>query len=372
MTQQYVTHKHIFTSLVRELNQLLDGEVIITNEAGVIMASTDSKRIGTFHEGAKIAMEKKHRMNMTGERSRKLEGVRKGVVLPILIHEEPIAVLGITGEPQSVEPQATLVKKVAELFIQDSMQQMNLEKQARDLEFFVYDWLHRKADAQSLMERAEFFHINIEAYHQVILCEVKEKDVHLTYQDIESIRMLWDQKGDALIVRWGLGKWLLIVKDISDKTLKQQLKQFIQVVHQHMDMHIIVGCGQSVVPEELPLSFEQATRAAEIADINRPLVFEEDMRLEMLLSELDTKTKKQFVARTIRALEKETFLIETLKAWFENNMSISKAATHLHVHKNTLHYRLKRVEQLTGLKTDQVEDLVQLYLGYLLLGKFHP
>src|SRR5690625_2324327 len=242
MTQQYVTHKHIFTSLVRELNQLLDGEVIITNEAGVIMASTDSKRIGTFHEGAKIAMEKKHRMNMTGERSRKLEGVRKGVVLPILIHEEPIAVLGINGEPQ-----ATIVKKGVVLFILYSMQQMNLEKQARDLEFFVYDWLHRKADAQSLMERAEFFHINIEAYHQVILCEVKEKDVHLTYQDIESIRMLWDQKGDALIVRWGLGKWLLIVKDISDKTLKQQLKQFIQVVHQHMDMHIIVGCGQSVV-----------------------------------------------------------------------------------------------------------------------------
>src|SRR5699024_10356759 len=70
MTQQYVTHKHIFTSLVRELNQLLDGEVIITNEAGVIMASTDSKRVGTIHVGAKIAMETSHRLNMTGERCR--------------------------------------------------------------------------------------------------------------------------------------------------------------------------------------------------------------------------------------------------------------------------------------------------------------
>src|SRR5699024_11982429 len=104
------------------------------NEAGVIMASTDSKRIGTFHEGAKIAMEKKHRMNMTGERSRKLEGVRKGVVLPILIHEEPIAVLGITGETQSVELMSTLIIKVAELFIQDSRQQVKFEKHDRDLE----------------------------------------------------------------------------------------------------------------------------------------------------------------------------------------------------------------------------------------------
>src|SRR5699024_10228434 len=158
------------------------------------------------------------------------------------------AVLAITGVPQSVEPQATLVKVVAELFMQDSMQQMNLEKQDRDLEFFVYNCLLLRADAKSLLERAEFLHSNTAAYSQVIICEVKEKDVHVTYQDIESLRMLWDQKGDALIVRWGLGKWLLIVKDILDKTLKQQLKQFIRVVHQHMDMHIIVGCGQSVVP----------------------------------------------------------------------------------------------------------------------------
>src|SRR5699024_12809694 len=108
-----------------------------------------------------------------------------------------------------------------------------------------------------------------------------------------------------------------------------------RVVHQHMDMHIIVGCGQSVVPEELPLSFEQATRAAEIADINRPLVFEEDMRLEMLLSELDTKTNKQFVARTIQALQKETFRIEKLKAWFEIIMSIRIADIYYNLLKAT-------------------------------------
>lgn len=369
MVQQFINQKHIFTSLVHELCQLLDGEVIITNEAGIIIASTDPNRIGAFHEGAKLAMQNKRQMNMTAERSNQLEGVRKGVVLPMIIHDESIAVLGITGEPEVVEPQAMLVKKVAELFIQDSMRQMNQEKQARDIEFFVFDWLHHKADSQTLSERAEFLQIDRHAYSQVILFKTQKTEIHLTYQDMKSLRLLWDQKGDALIVRWGLGRWLLIVKDISSKTLNQQLRKFMEAVQQQMGMRIFAGCGQSVSATELHISLEQAGRASEITNPETPLVFEEDMRLEMLLSELDNDTKLQFVERTIRPLKKDSFLIETLQAWFENDMSINKASAHLHVHKNTLHYRLKRVEQLTGLNLHQIQDLVQLYLGYLLLMK---
>ncbi|WP_407058211.1 helix-turn-helix domain-containing protein [Tigheibacillus jepli] len=48
-------------------------------------------------------------------------------------------------------------------------------------------------------------------------------------------------------------------------------------------------------------------------------------------------------------------------------MSASKTAASMHVHKNTLHYRLKRVEELTGLQLNKIDHLVMLYLGYLFL-----
>ncbi len=41
-------------------------------------------------------------------------------------------------------------------------------------------------------------------------------------------------------------------------------------------------------------------------------------------------------------------LLETMRAWFADNGSASAAAVRLHMHRNTVHYRLRRVESLTG------------------------
>jgi hypothetical protein len=42
-------------------------------------------------------------------------------------------------------------------------------------------------------------------------------------------------------------------------------------------------------------------------------------------------------------------LLETLRAWFAENGSTSAAAARLYVHRNTVRYRLRRIEKLTGL-----------------------
>ncbi|MDY0394375.1 sugar diacid recognition domain-containing protein [Virgibacillus halophilus] len=59
MAQSALYNRNVFTSLVEELSRLIDGEVIITNEQGMIVASTDRDRLGAFHEGAQLAMQKK-------------------------------------------------------------------------------------------------------------------------------------------------------------------------------------------------------------------------------------------------------------------------------------------------------------------------
>jgi len=75
----------------------------------------------------------------------------------------------------------------------------------------------------------------------------------------------------------------------------------------------------------------------------------------------------KFAERTIYPLKDEKFLLETLQHWFQNNMSTVTTATKMHVHKNTLHYKLRRIEELTNLKLNKINDLVLLYLGYLFL-----
>ena len=56
-------------------------------------------------------------------------------------------------------------------------------------------------------------------------------------------------------------------------------------------------------------------------------------------------------------------LVETLMAFLALDLDRRAAAEHLHVHRNTLDYRLRRIGELTGLELGKVDDLVLLALA---------
>lgn len=43
---------------------------------------------------------------------------------------------------------------------------------------------------------------------------------------------------------------------------------------------------------------------------------------------------------------------ETLDAYFESNMNIQKAAESIHIHKNTMFYRIRRISELAELDNE--------------------
>ena len=62
-------------------------------------------------------------------------------------------------------------------------------------------------------------------------------------------------------------------------------------------------------------------------------------------------------------------LFETFITYFDMNGERNKTAEKLHIHRNTLSYRLKKIEELTSLKFEEYTDLFQYlssYIGYKL------
>jgi carbohydrate diacid regulator len=55
-------------------------------------------------------------------------------------------------------------------------------------------------------------------------------------------------------------------------------------------------------------------------------------------------------------------LLETLQAFFDNNMNITDTAKKIYVHRNTLLYRLEKIKQYTGLDPRKFEHALQLYI----------
>ena len=59
----------------------------------------------------------------------------------------------------------------------------------------------------------------------------------------------------------------------------------------------------------------------------------------------------------------EDTLFDTLKKFFDNNLSITKTAKALYVHRNTLLYRLENIKKITGLDPKIIDDAIQLRLA---------
>lgn len=360
----------IFTSLVNELNKLINEEIIITNEKGIIVASTAKNRVNDFHEGAFLAMEKREKMIMTRERTIDLKGVRKGIVLPIIIDGMPIGVLGITGNPRQVEPYALIVQKMSELFIQGTIDQMTKEDMARNLEFFAFDWLSGDLPEITLIEKAEFFNVKIKEYEQVLSFYMPKLKNNLTYRDLMRLRTWWDDKKRAIFLRLGQGKIVVIDKGYKKSVLKDKINSFVKNIRLEFEQEIFVGAGQRVQYNQLVDSYEQAMRACKIAEIKKSVIFDEELRFEILQYELKKETKERFIERTITSLLIDKILMKTLHSWLENNMSIKRTADSLYIHKNTLYYRLDRIEQLTGLHVRRIEDLALTFMALEFLKEY--
>jgi purine catabolism regulator len=56
-------------------------------------------------------------------------------------------------------------------------------------------------------------------------------------------------------------------------------------------------------------------------------------------------------------------LVPTLKAFFATHGNLSKTAERLYLHRNTVSYRLQRIEEITGLNLDDEDDRFQLQLA---------
>jgi purine catabolism regulator len=56
-------------------------------------------------------------------------------------------------------------------------------------------------------------------------------------------------------------------------------------------------------------------------------------------------------------------LVKTVEAYFDHHGNISQTAESLFVHRNTLLYRMERIQELTGLQLDQANMRLALHLA---------
>lgn len=122
----------------------------------------------------------------------------------------------------------------------------------------------------------------------------------------------------------------------------------------------------------LPVALAEARHGARIAE-TRPepaavVAAEELASHELLLAAAGPKAREAFRTRVLGPLlaydERHTSeLVHTLRTYLACSGSWSKCAAELHVHVNTLRYRIERAEALTGRDLRSLPDQIDLYLA---------
>ncbi|WP_025274737.1 PucR family transcriptional regulator [Haloglycomyces albus] len=139
------------------------------------------------------------------------------------------------------------------------------------------------------------------------------------------------------------------------------------------DDRISIGVSGPVTAlEGMTGSLSEARHACSIAQARRGRVEVAD-RGELtshvlLLSALPDELKREYTKLTLGPLrdydrKHQSDLVMTLETFLDNACSWSRAAAQLHLHVNTLRYRIERVEKLTGRDLSRLSDRVDLFLA---------
>lgn len=133
-------------------------------------------------------------------------------------------------------------------------------------------------------------------------------------------------------------------------------------------------CGISGPVEELaqwPETYHQAVQAMHLASrlhLDEPVEFN-SMGVYQLLTEMeDLPMARQYCEQVIGSLieydeSHSSNLVQTIDAYFDHHGNISQTAETLFIHRNTLLYRLDRIQELTGQDLDNPNDRLALQLA---------
>lgn len=176
---------------------------------------------------------------------------------------------------------------------------------------------------------------------------------------------------------------VILVKDMSsvkESELEDTQAEIAMrlVDNLHMEAMIKVRVGYGCVVEQVPdiaQSFQEAKMAIEVGKV---FYAEHDtisycklgigrLIYQLPLSLCDMYIKEVFGDEIPDILDDEE-AVSTINKFFENNLNISETARQLYVHRNTLVYRLERIEKALGLDIRSFDDAMTFKLAMMVIA----
>lgn len=172
---------------------------------------------------------------------------------------------------------------------------------------------------------------------------------------------------------------VILIKDCRDLKKEEELLVLANIIadnlHTEAMVKVRVGYGNRVHNlQDIPKSYQEAKMALEVARIfyaEKDVVCYSQLGIGRLIYQLPMSLCEMFIKEVFTdglpdVFDEETMV--TIQKFFDNNLNISETARQLYVHRNTLVYRLERLEKIIGLDIRKFEDAMTFKIAWMVLS----
>jgi carbohydrate diacid regulator len=315
--------------------------------------------------------------------------------IPFSYGGKVVGYIVLASEMPNHEEIAPLIRSIAELVMHQSIVLEQIPHQDERLDKFIYDLLNQpQPDWSLLAAEARLFDIELERPRIAIVITIDDpqltarnqdpsgdREVRLTRYKFGITRALdsFYTSSRENIVSYLGGTSFCILKDLvsdteSDLTsslghFKKSLNAIYGILKSELKLTTTVGVGNYHPGlEGLRVSFHEAHSAIELGaqtwDTDRIYHIDDFGVVAPLLSGVD-ESNIYFSRELLERLGENIEIIQTLEAFFDFDMSLTRTADKLGIHRNTLVYRLDRITDTLGLDPRAFDDAVQIKLAIL-------
>ena len=248
-------------------------------------------------------------------------------------------------------------------------------KERFDKDNFIKNLLLDNLLLVDIYNRAKKLHIDTEVKRVIFIIETShEKDSAA----LDNVRNLLGGKSRDFITAVD-EKNIIVVKELSDKDGNKELEKMakemldtLQAEGGDEQIHIAYGTIVSDI-KEVSKSYKEAKLALDVGKIffdEKDIVAYTTLGIGRLIYQLPLPLCKMFIKEIFEAKSPDDFDEETLTTinkFFENSLNVSETSRQLYIHRNTLVYRLDKLQKSTGLDLRVFEDAITFKIALMVV-----
>lgn len=206
-----------------------------------------------------------------------------------------------------------------------------------------------------------------------------ETEIDKEFNVVEIVRSIFPTKQKDFVTAVD-EKSIILVKELKEKDSKEEIDQISKHIYDTLSAEamtsVYVAIGTVVNDlKNVSASYKEAKMALEVGKIfeeNKKIVNYEQLGIGRLIYQLPAPLCKMFINEVLHGLSMDQFDEETLTTvnkFFENNLNVSETSRQLYIHRNTLVYRLDKLQKMTGLDLRNFDDAI-IFKIMLMVSKY--